>query len=498
MALIHRVGDNRLALGLVDQLTETNLTANLSEITRCYDLEFQKPAFQNTTGQRIAACGRHEEVLFVSRAQIPWPEVLKAYTAQVTKRGSVLMPVPPQAYDPVFCTWTAIHHDVSHDWIMRNAQLAAELGFRTWITDDGWFIEKGEFGDYRYAGDWLPETSKFPDLKAHVEAVQALGFRYVLWVAPFMVGDDSHAAQQHAHLLMEGQPRNRFSNLAPWYPETADIVADLMARLVQDYRLDGLKIDFLDSLRVKAESSNGSGDATLGGSFHDVLQRATDQVLTIQPELLIEYRNSYANLASRQYANIYRSSDVPINFTLNRWQAVMLRLLAPDRAVHMDPALWHPQDSDENVAVHMINCIASVPMVSIDLAQYPPSHLQIIRHWINFYNEHRETIIHGEFKPQLHYGHVPLICFQSASEQIISLYDDIPVQLGLDAGTTWLLNASTRPYVSVPDSVTNTTCRAVFRDKFGQVTAEKTLEGPVSTLNVEIGGSVELWSQHQG
>jgi hypothetical protein len=124
--------------------------------------------------------------------------------------------------------------------------------------------------------------------------------------------------------------------------------------------------------------------------------------------------------------------------------------------------------------------------------------LKIIRHWINFYNEHLETIIHGDFKPQLHYGHVPLICFQSASEQIIGLYDNIPVQLGLDAGTTWLLNASTRPYVSVPDSVINTTCRAVFRDKFGQVTEEKTLEMPVSTLNVEIGGSVELWSQHQG
>jgi hypothetical protein len=31
MALIHRAGENRLALGLVDQLIETNLTANLSE-----------------------------------------------------------------------------------------------------------------------------------------------------------------------------------------------------------------------------------------------------------------------------------------------------------------------------------------------------------------------------------------------------------------------------------------------------------------------------------
>jgi alpha-galactosidase len=401
------------------------------------------------------------------------------------------MPVPPQAYDPVFCTWTAIHHDVSHDWIMRNARLAADLGFGTWITDDGWFIEQGAFSDYRYAGDWLPNAIKFPDMKAHVAAVQALGFRYVLWVAPFMVGKDSDAATLHAHLLMEGQARNNFNNLVPWYPETADVVADLLTRLVQDYGLDGLKIDFLDSLRVNPDQMNGLRQFMLGHSFHDVLQQATDQVRAIQPEVLIEYRNSYANLASRSYANIYRSSDVPINFTLNRWQAVMLRLLVPDRAVHMDPALWHPEDSDENVAVQMINCIVSVPMVSIELERYPKSHLEIIRHWIRFYNEHRDTIIHGEFKPKLHYGHVPLIYFESAAEQIIGLYDDVPVQLKSEASSIWLLNASTQACVYLADSEIGAR-RAIFRDKFGQITDEKLLEPPLSCVHIEVGGSVEL------
>ena len=493
MALVHRAGDNRAAFGLLDQLTETNLMANLSEITRCYEMQFQKPAYKDTANKGMQVQGRYEEILFVSRAQVAWPTVLKTYAEQAASYNAVAeMHVPKQAYDPVFCTWTAIHHDVSHDWIMRNARLAADLGFGTWITDDGWFIEKGQFGDYRHAGDWLPNTTKFPDLKAHVEAVQALGFRYILWVAPFMVGKESLAAQQYAHLLIDGQERNHFNNLAPWYPETADIISELMLRLVRDYHLDGLKIDFLDSLRVNTERENGKGHNTFGGSIHDILQQATDQLLSIQPDLLIEYRNSYANLASRAYANIYRSSDVPINFTLNRWQAVMLRLLAPDRAVHMDPALWHPEDSDENVAVHLINCIVSVPMVSIDLEQYPASHVQIIRHWIGFYNTHRETIIHGEFKPQLHYGHVPLISFCGASEQIVGLYDNVPVQLDPDVNTIWLLNASTQlsVYIATPES--SAPRRAIFYDKFGHITAEESLESLPSLLNIEIGGSVEL------
>ena len=50
----------------------------------------------------------------------------------------------------MFCSWTAIHHDVSQAWVTRNARRAAELGFGTWLTDDGWFTSKASFADYRY------------------------------------------------------------------------------------------------------------------------------------------------------------------------------------------------------------------------------------------------------------------------------------------------------------------------------------------------------------
>src|SRR5207302_2063394 len=117
---------------------------------------------------------------------------------------------------------------------------------------------------------------------------------------------------------------------------------------------DGLKIDFLDAVSIHSERKEGAGNATFGESFYHLLKDVTERLLTINPDLLLEFRNPYANLASRSYSNIYRSSDVPINFSLNRWQAVMLRLLTPDRAIHMDPALWHPSETDENVAVHLI------------------------------------------------------------------------------------------------------------------------------------------------
>ena len=158
------------------------------------------------------------------------------------------LPVPEHAYDPVFCSWTAIHHDVSQDWVLRNARLAADLGFGTWLTDDGWFTDKASFADYRFTGDWQPCVAKFPDFAGHVREVQAMGLRYVLWVGPFMVGDESAAAQRHAHLLLQHDERLHYSQLSPWFRETGQVVADLLARLVGDFGLDGLKLDFIDAV----------------------------------------------------------------------------------------------------------------------------------------------------------------------------------------------------------------------------------------------------------
>jgi hypothetical protein len=403
IALIHRSGENRAAFGSFDQLTETSLTAHLSEADRSYHFRLIKPDY---TGQTLCVNRRREEIFFVSISHQPWSDVLQNYVCLCDAENQpVRLPVPAHAFDPVFCTWTAIHHDVSHEWIMHNARIAADLGFRTWITADGWFTDQGKFADYRHTGDWQPFMPKFPDMKAHVNAVQALGFHYILWLS--------------------------------------------------------------------------------------VLLEATERARAYEPELLVEFRNPYANLASRSYSNIYRCSDVPLNYTLNRWQAVMLRLLTPDRAIHLDPALWHADETDENVAVHLINVIVSVPMLSVELDRYPQSHLDLIRYWISFYNAHRNTIVHGEFKPTLALGHVPQIAFTSEGESIIGLYEDVPVELN-NAPSFWILNASSRPFVDFQPFASSGERRVVTRDKFGSVTCEQIVAFPIERLPLEVGGSLEI------
>ncbi len=492
MALISRTGQNRAAFGLADQITETSLNAELREQTRSYHFRLQKPANKDTIGQTIPARGCWEETLYVSFSSQPWPDVLKHYVeTSDTIAPLPKMRVPEHAYDPVFDSWTAIHHDVSHEWIMRNARVAADLGFRTWITDDGWQIEKGQFADYSLTGDWLPNEKKFPNFREHVAMVQALGFRYVLWISPFMIGKDSRAAKRYAHLLTTGQEHLNFNNLSPWHAESRDFIARLLERLVNDYGLDGLKIDFIDSISINSPRKEGASDDTLGSSYYHTLYAALEPLMAQHPDLLIEFRNSYTNLASRSFSNVYRSSDVPLNYTLNRWQAIMLRLLTPDRAVHLDPAIWHPDEPDALVAVHLINLLVSVPMVSIELDEYPQSHLDLIRYWIGFYNSHRETLIHGKFKPLLRLGRVPSVTFEGAQETIIGVYDDDPVTL-VAATNLILLNASTRSFIELePDSARGYS-EILNRDKFGRLVSTTVVDRLPLRLPVEIGGSLEL------
>ena len=491
VALINRNNHNRYSFGLLDQITETVLDVELSEKTQCYHFNWTKPDVPKQT----IVTEHWEDTLFVSDANCNWTDVLQSYVKIVDEYWNLSkFPVPDSAYEPVFCTWTAIHHDVSEEWILHNAKIASDLGFKTWITDDGWFTDQGSFADYRYTGDWQSCDTKFSNFREHVKKVQQLGMCYILWVSPFMIGDASQAAQKYSHLLTGKVERLNFSNLSPWHEETKQIIGDLLERLVTDYGLDGFKLDFIDSIKFDAERKMGASNQTLGKAVYTTLESVIEQLRQLKPDILIEFRNTYANLASRHYANIYRSSDVPINFILNRWQVTMLRLLTPDRAIHFDPALWHPEDSDENVAVHLINSIISVPMVSIDLDRYPQNHHQLIRYWIGFYQEHKNSIIHGAFKPEFIFGHVAVIHFIGKDEQIIGLYSDVPLSIEQNALPMWILNASNRPYIELRANDFRGEHLVSTRDKFGNLIKTETVTFPCLCLEVEVGGSLEIVS----
>jgi alpha-galactosidase len=494
LSFMHRDGRNRLAIGLLDQVVETTWDVRLSEEKRSYEISISKPAVNEPVDPGLGDPGGvpWEESVFISGSNEPWITVLQTY-ARVAREALPLpaLPVPTDAFDPIFCSWTAVHHDVSDAWVIETAELAAALGFRTWLTDDGWHHDDGVFGRYDDVGVWEPSAEKFPDLRQHVRAVQRLGLRYLLWVAPFMVGTGSDVADDLRQFLLRGDATAGYDLLCPAHPETDRIVRDLLARLVNEFGLDGLKIDFIDAVSAWQRTPGHDHEGSLGQAMFRILRGSIAPLAEHQPGLMIEFRNRYANLASRTYANLYRASDLPINFFRNRWQTVMLRLLVPDVAVVTDPMLWHPDDSDENVAVHLINGIATVPMVSVDLLHYPESHRRLIGAWIGFYTAHRNTIVHGEFRPIVRGTAIPRIDFVGEEEIIHGLYEDVSVDVSEPTRVRWILNASTSALVRLVDDL-DQPGEVRTRDKFGNVVSTERYDPLPRQLRAEVGGSVEI------
>ena len=84
--------------------------------------------------------------------------------------------------------------------------MARGIGCKSVFVDDGW----QKFGDGRWyagCGDWVPDTAKFPDLRGTVAELSDAGLQTVMWIAPFLVGDQSAAyadlARFASHLLRE-------------------------------------------------------------------------------------------------------------------------------------------------------------------------------------------------------------------------------------------------------------------------------------------------------
>jgi alpha-galactosidase len=491
LALVHRNGDNHFAFGLLDQLTETEITYE-QVLPQCsYAFTLEKPFVLQNSGWL--------EIVQVSARRIPWQETLKGYREFVDREWpQPCLPVPESAYDPIFCTWYAVLHDVTQDWVLENAYLASRLGFKTWITDDGWFLDQtSDTGSGEFAGDWQPSARRFPDFADHVAQVQKMGLRYLLWVAPAMVGKESQAAREHANLLQQpaGMP---FFCLSPWKAQSGEIIAGHLERLMKDYHLDGFKLDFIDTLDPRQVPPDPDYQ-TAGEGVYNLLSQALDRLQAIRPDVLVEFRNPYTNLAGRRFSNLYRASDTPFNAANNRWQVAMQRLLAPDRAVVLDPVCWGQDASLEDVAVMLINALCGVPMVSVDLGACQHSHLNLLRYWIAFYNQHRNTLVHGEFLPEFHHNALPVIRFIGKNERIVALYEDYPLTLDMKEGDdVWVLNGSTRPYIDILPDKSEGSSPVNAWDKFGNSVYTKVLTFPVSRLDVPVGGSLEIAKMWKG
>lgn len=333
------------------------------------------------------------------------------------------------ALEPVYSTWYAYSQQITHEIIMGNAGPARGIGCKSVFIDDGW----QKFGDGRWyagCGDWVPDTAKFPNLRGTVAELSDAGLETVMWVAPFLVGEQSAAYAALAPYATHYAEGLRTWVLDPRHREVREHLVAVCTRLMVDYALDGLKIDFLNNVMSYAGTPSTGDVADVGDAMTLVLREISDAVDAARPGALIEFRQPYISPAVAPFADVIRANDCPADADQNRRSTLNLRMLAIDQTVHSDPVMWDPTAPVETVSRQLLNIFFSVPQISMPLDLLPEAHTVRATELLAEWRSLREVLLGGELRVGLPNEGYPVVSARLGSTLVVAAYQ--PRQLELD------------------------------------------------------------------
>ena len=396
-SMFNYAGVNAMTFAVGDAINTCELSAQHAEETGCLTCRIQlfldplPPMTEyNTTIRFDTRTLKYFEIL---SSVSDWWAQMPEYTPT---------PVPEHARLPMYSSWYSFHLGITPDAIESQCKLAKALGMESVIVDDGWQTDDKNRG-YAYCGDWEAAKSKFPDFRAHVDRVHALGMKYLLWFSVPFVGIHTKAYESFKDKFLNPDGKGKWFVLDPRFPEVREYLISVYERCINEFDLDGFKLDFVDCFTTHEATKDAFGDGRDYQSVPEAADRLLTDVITrlrsIKPDVMIEFRQSYIGPAMRKYGNIFRVGDEPNNAGGNRVGSMLLRALTGNTAVHSDMVMWHYEDSVESAAMQLIHAIFTVPQISVRLDEVPESHVAMIRRYLAFWREHRDVLLDGKIEP---------------------------------------------------------------------------------------------------
>jgi alpha-galactosidase len=436
-------GENRITFAWSDARHPTTVRANVDEATgellcslTLFDLPSAPLSHYDATLRLDTRPTPYYEALDGVRA---WWDAMPAYEPAA---------VPTFAREPVYSTWYSFHLGLTAEAVEQQCRLANELGCAVVIVDDGWQTDTVERG-YSFCGDWQPAATKFPDMRAHVERVHALGMKYLLWFAVPFVGEHSAAWSAFSDKLLVYEPAawsGRWGVLDPRFPEVREFLVTTYERAAREWGIDGLKLDFIDEFHLTEADRFGEGRDT--ASAADALERVLTEVTTRLrrrvPDLAIEFRQTYTGPVMRRFGNMLRAADCPNDALENRVRTLTLRLLAGDTPVHSDMLMWSPEDNAESAALQLVNVLFAVPQISVRLDRLPTEHIDVLHFWLGFWRRLRDVLLDGRLRPLHPELNYPLVLAERGDTLVAAVYGQELVYLGKLPARTYVVNGTWR------------------------------------------------------
>lgn len=439
----------------------------------------------------------YETTLLLDARKVFWAEPIKEASEWIsTSAGLEPCPVPEAAYEPLYSSWYQFHQNVFDKDIEEECKLASEAGMKTIILDDGWQTDDNNRG-YAFCGDWKVSPRRFPDMAAHVEKVHKTGMKYMVWFSVPFIGINSKAYNDFRGKYLYDETGLGCSVLDPRFPEVREWLASLYEARLKEWNIDGFKLDFIDEFHISgtdpaiAQNYAGRDIKSVPEAVNALMKDVLARLQAINPDILVEFRQSYVGPAIRQFGNMLRAADCPGDLAANRARIANLRLTSGETAVHADMLEWNMEESVEQAARNIIASMFGVVQYSVMLRDIPKEHRAMIGNWLNFLDEHRATLLKGEFRPYHPESNFPVIEAESGEELICAVYEESRIaSAGNGDKTAYVINGSCADKVAVEFQARP---RKVVRyDVFGKKAGRAKARKGIRSIEVPVGGYIKI------
>jgi len=437
-------GHNRLTVAVSDVKTPLTIGTGVSEERA--ELECKITFFTQLT----APLRQYGAVVRIDTRDIPFyesiPDVVSWWENSFGLKPEA---APEAAKQPVNSLWYSLHQKLYAEDVMLQCRLSAPYGLKTVILDDGWQTEDNNRG-YAYCGDWELATAKIPDMARLVKALHGLGMKVMLWYSVPYVGIHSKSYPRFEGKYLSFDARRGTACLDPRYLCVRRYLAEQYERAVRDWDLDGLKLDFVNAFRLTPETPVHDPQRdiqSLEEAIEQLLLDVKTRLQRLKPDILIEFRQGYIGPAMRCYGNMLRAGDCPRDALCNKTAVLDLRLTSGRTPIHSDMLMWHPQEPVESAALQLASVLFSVPQISLRLDQISGEQKQMLRFYLDFWQENRELLLEGKlalYSPEAFYSKATATL---SDRELTVLYTDTTVVKGADRTTVVNCGPERRVYL---------------------------------------------------
>ena len=439
--------------------------------------------------QHCQKMSEYEVTLRIDRRCIPFYNAVTDTRDWWSSLGFNSAYIPESAKDPLYSAWYSFHQRTIPDEIVYECSIAKDFGIKTLIVDDGWQTADGSRG-YAYCGDWEICSDKIPDMKDFVDRIHALGMKFMIWFSVPFVGFYSKNYERFKGKYLYARNNVKASVLDPRFKEVRDFLVEIYADYVTKYGWDGLKLDFIDSFSLTDESSTdfeSMDTVSLEEGVERLISEISARLKSINPDFLIEFRQSYVGPIMGRYGNMFRVTDCPNDALTQRKFALDLRLTSDKIPVHSDMLMWNKDETNEAVMYQLLATLFCVPQISIRFDSITNEHKALLKNYLNFWCEHRDTILSGKLEAHGAQANYTMAISTNNRESVAALYENVVISP--KENVNYIFNSTGNDYIYA-DLKAEALCQCF--DLFGNEASSLKLDKGAHRLNVPNCGMVKI------